>query len=60
MSTKINTATERYFPIEYQLEGKSEWRSATTLSTDKTSALRNFLIDYSPSMGTIVGVRIAI
>jgi hypothetical protein len=50
--------TKRYFPIEYQLEGKLEWRTATTLSTDKTSALQNFLTDFSPSHGIVTAVRI--
>jgi hypothetical protein len=59
MSTKLDT-TEHYFAIEYQLEGDSEWRSATTLSTDKTRALQNLLTDYSPSMGVVTAVRIAI
>jgi hypothetical protein len=58
MSATLET-TERYFPIEYQLEGKPEWRTATTLSTDKTGALQNFLSDYSPSMGTVTAVRIS-
>lgn len=49
---------ERYFEIGYLLRGQKQWKSGHTLSTDEQSAISNFLMDYSPSMGTIVGVHV--
>ena len=49
---------EQYFDLEFLLRGKSEWYPGTTLATDEQSAISNFLIDYSPSMGTIVAVHV--
>ncbi len=49
---------EKYFEIGYLLRGQKEWKSGHTLSTDEQGAISNFLTDYSPSMGTIVGVHV--
>jgi hypothetical protein len=49
---------QRYYQLEFLLRGKTEWYSGMTLATDEQDAIRNFLSDYSPSMGTIVAMRI--
>jgi hypothetical protein len=51
-------AEERYYQLEFLLRGKTEWYPGMTLATDEQDAIRNFLSDYSPSMGTIVAVRV--
>ncbi len=47
---------EQYFEIGFLLRGETEWGSGHTLATDEQSAIRNFLSDFSPSMGVIVGL----
>ncbi len=54
--TKQSEKQERYFEIGFLLRGETEWGSGHTLATDESSAIRNFLIDFSPSMGTLVAV----
>jgi hypothetical protein len=55
----VPTEEERFFDIEYLLDGESEYQWGMTLATDETDALRNFCVDYSPSMGQIVAIRMA-
>lgn len=49
---------KRYFDLKFLLQGKSEWYLGMTLATDEQDAISNFLIDYSPSMGTVVAVHV--
>lgn len=49
---------QRYYHLEFLLRGKTEWYPGMTLATDEQDAIRNFLSDYSPSMGTIAAVRV--
>ncbi len=53
--TKQSEKQERY-EIGFLLKGKSEWGSGHTLGESETDAIRNFLIDFSPSFGTLVAV----
>jgi hypothetical protein len=47
---------KRYFGIGFLLRGQSKWSSGYTWAEDEQSAIANFLIDFSPSMGTLVAV----
>jgi len=53
--TKQSKKQERY-EIGFLLKGQSEWGSSHTLGESETDAIRNFLIDFSPSMGKVVGI----
>jgi len=46
---------ERY-EIGFLLKGQSKWGSGHTLGESETDAIRNFLIDFSPSHGTLVAI----
>jgi hypothetical protein len=54
--TKQLEKQEQYFEIGFLLRGETQWGSGHTLGESETDAIRNFLIDFSPSMGTIVGI----
>jgi hypothetical protein len=54
--TKQLEKQEQYFEIGFLLKGQSKWGSSHTLGESETDAIRNFLIDISPSHGTIVGI----
>jgi hypothetical protein len=54
--TKQLEKQEQYFEIGFLLKGQSKWGSGHTLGESETDAIRNFLIDISPSHGTIVGI----
>lgn len=44
--------------IEFLLAGKADWYPGSALGTDAQDAIETFLENYSPSMGTIVGIRV--
>jgi len=49
----------RYWPVEFRLlEKPRKKRTGVTLGINQADALSNFLVDFSPSFGTIVAIRV--
>jgi len=48
----------KYWPIEFLLVGKADYYPGVCLVTDAQDALKTFLENYSPSMGTIMRIRV--
>ena len=56
MSKTKQSEKQEWYEIGFLLKGQSEWGSGHTLGESETDAIRNFLIDFSPSFGTLVAV----
>jgi hypothetical protein len=48
----------QYWPIEFLLVGKANYYPGVCLGTDPQDAIKTFLENYSPSMGTIKAIRV--
>ena len=48
----------QYWPVEFLLVGKPEYYPGICLGTDAQDAIKQFLENYSPSMGTIMAIRV--
>lgn len=48
----------QYWPIEFLLVGKTSYYPGICLGTDAQDAIKQFLENYSPSMGTIMAIRV--
>jgi hypothetical protein len=48
----------QYWPIEFLLVGKANYYPGVCLGTDPPDAIKTFLENYSPSMGTIMAIRV--
>jgi len=48
----------QYWPIEFLLVGKANYYPGVCQGTDAQDAIKTFLENYSPSMGTIMAIRV--
>jgi len=48
----------QYWPIEFLLVGKTEYCPGVCQGTDPQDAMKNFLENHSPSMETVVAIRV--
>ena len=48
----------QYWPIEFLLVGKTNYYPGICLGTDAQDVIKTFLENYSPSMGTIMAIRV--
>jgi len=48
----------QYWPIEFLLVGKADYYPGICRGTDAQDAIKQFLENYSPSMGTIMAIRV--
>jgi hypothetical protein len=48
----------QYWPIEFLLVGEANYYPGVCLGNDPQDAIKTFLENYSPSMGTIVAIRV--
>jgi len=48
----------QYWPIEFLIVGKADYYPGVCQGTDPQGAIKTFLENYSPSMGTIMAIRV--
>jgi len=48
----------QYWPIEFLLVGKENYYPGVCQGTDAQDAIKTFIENYSPSMGTIKAIRV--
>lgn len=49
---------QQYWPIEFLLVGKTNYYPGVCQGADAQNAIKTFLENHSPSMGTIMAIRV--